>query len=690
MSDAGYKTLRDLTPKEREDWETWLESHWGAMPFSAFRDVPPLHLPVVSPSTLRNLVKKLEERRGEPWMGPRRESPESEDQGPDGLTPADRESVEYVRRYAQSMATGRARARKDPEAGDAPEEREQGADESQIDAVVTEPGQMLRRRSVLSSTDEDPLSSGWWFDLTSESEPIRRSVPVSQIVTDSFYQVRELDEATVRHYVALLEQSAPPPVDLAILTGPYMDGRLFLANGWHRHAAAVRAGRGFLDAVIHPVSSRKEILLLAVKANAYNGLPLTLKARKRAARRLLELFPERSNRWIGEDLGISHHTVRRIREEMEAGGQIAHLTILIGSDGKPYAQEFQPGWGPSSTADDGISTAQEADRAKEDPPAPRWLLEFEEPSEELEQPPTEEKETSPADAASGSGASDEADISPSATTEEEESSAALLVPTPRARTRPVPVEVYQGDARDLVWTLPEPVHLTVTSPPYNVGTEYDGHDDNLPMSDYLDLLSGVFRAVRAKTVDGGRIAVVVPFGVHRSPWQPLMPLVMNQLVGTGWTMRGLITWDKGSTGSRTSWGSFRSPTDPALRDRTECILVAHAGSSRLEVPSGVLERDEKGVYSPLLQDGDAFMELAEDYWRVRPESSAKIGHPAPFPVEIPWRLISLYAFPGARILDPFAGSGTTGVAALRAGCPAYLIEKSPSYCELARRRVKVG
>ncbi len=131
-------------------------------------------------------------------------------------------------------------------------------------------------------------------------------------------------------------------------------------------------------------------------------------------------------------------------------------------------------------------------------------------------------------------------------------------------------------------------------------------------------------------------------------------------------------------------------SDPSLRDTTEAIIVAHKGSQNLKLPDTVKFRDEKGTYTEALVSSEYFMELAQDHWIVSPESAQRIGHPAPFPVELVKRLIDFYAFPGAHILDPFGGSGTTGVAAVRCGCDATLFDVDAEYCQMAEGRIKNG
>lgn len=254
-------------------------------------------------------------------------------------------------------------------------------------------------------------------------------------------------------------------------------------------------------------------------------------------------------------------------------------------------------------------------------------------------------------------------------------------------TLPPSVTIHNADACDMLTLGIAPVHLVVTSPPYNVGIDYATHDDSLSEDDYEDLLYQVLGNCNRLMVDGARIAVVVPFGVGRAPWVPVPPLIYTLLKATGFTLRGQIIWDKNSTGNRTSWGSFRLPSDPALRDTTEAIIVAHKGSGKLEIPDSARQWDDKGVHVAALANSDYFMELAQDHWVIAPESAQRVGHPAPFPVSLVRRLIDFYAFPGAHVLDPFGGSGTTALAAVEARCSVTLVEMDAGYCQLAKERL---
>lgn len=248
------------------------------------------------------------------------------------------------------------------------------------------------------------------------------------------------------------------------------------------------------------------------------------------------------------------------------------------------------------------------------------------------------------------------------------------------------VTIVHDDSRRLTeYVAPATAHLAITSPPYNVAKGYATHDDNLPAAEYWALLEAVFAECHRVLVAGGRIAVVVPFGVGRKPWTPLAAPVGALLTELGCTLRGIIIWDKSTCGNRTSWGSYRLPSDPALRDRTEAIVVAHKGDGCLPLPAAVVQHDAKGSYSAFLP-GELFLALTQDLWQVAPESAQRIGHPAPFPVELAERLIRLYGYPGCHVVDPFGGSGTVGVAARKLGCRATLVDIDAGYCALAAQR----
>ena len=245
---------------------------------------------------------------------------------------------------------------------------------------------------------------------------------------------------------------------------------------------------------------------------------------------------------------------------------------------------------------------------------------------------------------------------------------------------PVPPEfldkIVLGDAREVLRKLPDRcVHLVVTSPPYNVGKEYD---EDLTLGEYLDFIEEVMREVYRVLVWGGRICFNVA-NLGRKPYIPLHAYIIQRLEEIGFLLRGEVIWDKGDavSGSSTAWGSWCSATNPLLRDQHEYIIVASKGDFRRN----------KGYKEDTITK-EEFLEFTRSIWRFPPESAKKVGHPAPFPEELPYRCIQLYTFKEDVVLDPFVGSGTTCAAALKVGRHCVGIDVDERYVEIAKKRLE--
>ena len=218
------------------------------------------------------------------------------------------------------------------------------------------------------------------------------------------------------------------------------------------------------------------------------------------------------------------------------------------------------------------------------------------------------------------------------------------------------------------------VHLMVTSPPYNVGKTYD---KDLSLREYLQLLRNVLKETRRVLADGGRACINIA-NVGRKPYIPLHSHIIKIMDSLGFLMRGEIIWDKSaSAGTSTAWGSWQSASNPILRDVHEYILVFSKGS---------FSRQKNGREDSI--ERDEFLEFTKSLWSFPAASAKRIGHPAPFPVELPLRLIKLYTFEGDVVLDPFMGSGQTALAAVTAGRKYAGYDTSREYCKLASKRVK--
>lgn len=218
------------------------------------------------------------------------------------------------------------------------------------------------------------------------------------------------------------------------------------------------------------------------------------------------------------------------------------------------------------------------------------------------------------------------------------------------------------------------VHLMVTSPPYNVGKEYD---ENLSLKEYRELLKKVFEETYRVLVPGGRACINVA-NLGRKPYLPLHSYIIEDMHDIGFLMRGEIIWNKGSSASpSTAWGTYLKANNPVLRDVHEYILVFCKDTFTRLNP-----HKRKSTISK-----DEFLEFTKSVWEFPAEKATRVGHPAPFPVELPYRLIQLYTFENEVVLDPFVGSGSTCIAALKTNRKYVAYDIDEKYCKLAERRI---
>jgi site-specific DNA-methyltransferase (adenine-specific) len=233
--------------------------------------------------------------------------------------------------------------------------------------------------------------------------------------------------------------------------------------------------------------------------------------------------------------------------------------------------------------------------------------------------------------------------------------------------------IFQHSAENMVHLPDNSIHLMITSPPYNVSKEYD---EDLSLDEYLSLLYTVFSETYRVLVNGGRACINVA-NLGRKPYIPLSSYITHIMLEIGYNMRGEIIWNKASSASpSTAWGSWQSAYNPILRDIHEYILVFSKGEYK---------REKNKKENTLTKE--QFMEWTKSIWTMNAVSAKRIGHPAPFPEELPFRLIQLYSFTQDIILDPFMGSGTTAIAALKSHRKYVGYEINPDYIDLANNRI---
>jgi len=250
------------------------------------------------------------------------------------------------------------------------------------------------------------------------------------------------------------------------------------------------------------------------------------------------------------------------------------------------------------------------------------------------------------------------------------------------KTNIFPVEILNktilGSAEDMSMIPDNSLHLMITSPPYNVSKEYD---EDLSLKEYLDMLKKVFAETYRVLVNGGRACINVA-NLGRKPYIPLSDYISQMMIEIGFDMRGEIIWNKAASASpSTAWGSWKSASNPTLRDVHEYILVYSKGAYKRE-----RKRNERKTKQNSISK-EAFIEWTKSIWTFNAESAKRVGHPAPFPIDLPYRLIQLYSFTSDIVLDPFMGSGTTGIAALKSARNFVGFEISQEYIDLVNKRI---
>jgi site-specific DNA-methyltransferase (adenine-specific) len=241
--------------------------------------------------------------------------------------------------------------------------------------------------------------------------------------------------------------------------------------------------------------------------------------------------------------------------------------------------------------------------------------------------------------------------------------------------------LFEGDSTLLHQSMaPESVHLTVTSPPYSLGIDYgkSAYADDKPYQEYLKWVREWADSILAVSAHGGRACINIPLDSNKGGKRAVYADYLRVFQEAGWTYQTSIVWNEQNISRRTAWGSWLSPSAPFVTAPVEMIAVFYKGTWRrppVDERRGDITRDE-------------FIAWTLGMWTFPGASATRAGHPAPFPEELPRRLIKLYSYPDDVVLDPFLGSGTTTNAAIRLGRQAVGVEINPAYCALATRNLE--
>lgn len=219
------------------------------------------------------------------------------------------------------------------------------------------------------------------------------------------------------------------------------------------------------------------------------------------------------------------------------------------------------------------------------------------------------------------------------------------------------------------------IDLIVTSPPYNVDIKYKSYDDNIPYEKYLEFTKEYLLKCYKLAKDDGRFCLNIPLDKNKGGQQSVYADITVLAKKVGWKYHSTIIWNEQNISKRTAWGSWLSAKAPYVIAPVEVIIVFYKKRWK-KIESGKSDITKK-----------EFIEWTNGVWTFPGESRKKIGHPAPFPLELPKRCIKLFSYVGDVVLDPFLGSGTTLIACALLGRKGIGVEIDKNYCELAKQRL---
>lgn len=222
----------------------------------------------------------------------------------------------------------------------------------------------------------------------------------------------------------------------------------------------------------------------------------------------------------------------------------------------------------------------------------------------------------------------------------------------------------------------ELIDLIVTSPPYNVGIEYKSNNDELTYDDYLEFSYLWMKNCHKWSTNQARFLLNIPLDKNKGGQHAVGADLINIAKKSGWKYHSSIVWNEGNISRRTAWGSWLSASAPYVIAPVELIVILY--KEEWKKTNGTKKNDITK---------DEFMNWTNGLWTFNGESKKRIGHPAPFPRELPRRCIKLFSYIDDIVFDPFLGSGTTIIEAVLNKRIGIGIELNKEYCEIAKTRI---
>ncbi len=236
--------------------------------------------------------------------------------------------------------------------------------------------------------------------------------------------------------------------------------------------------------------------------------------------------------------------------------------------------------------------------------------------------------------------------------------------------------IYHGDFLEADYIGEEAIDLIVTSPPYNVDITYNSYNDTITYKEYLQFSEHWLTKAYKVLKSDGRFCLNIPLDKNKGGHQSVYADLVTIAKGIGFKYQTTIIWNEQNISRRTAWGSWLSASAPYVIAPVEMIVVLYKHTWKKTSGSGIsdIEKEE-------------FLQWTNGVWTFTGESKTRIGHPAPFPVELPRRCIKLFSFVGDTVLDPFLGSGTTLIACAMTNRKGIGVEIDENYCKIAKERL---